>query len=280
MLQFPIELGHHVIHPALGSPLEAVGIKGVITLQAIGFAAVRVTCLITPNAKGADAKTHPGFDFLNGVVHLLNEQVHVMAAPIVLIPTNAVQVIRSRIGELGSLDRIGIEIIVHVQGIDIIAHQDIPDHSINKVAALGQAWVEIEFSVGILEEPLGMLIVDVALGRLVILAAGHTIGVDPSMQFHAAKVGLIYHELQGVPFGTGCLARLTSEPARPRFQFTGIACIGLWPNLPDDRITVGLLQEVELLDEILTHLLGRHLGILALPDDMHPGTTELILGLL
>ena len=123
-----------------------------------------------------------------------------------------------------------------------------------------------------------MLIVDIALGGLVFLAAGHTIGIDPGVQFHAPLVGLLDHELQGIPHGIGGLTGFTGEPAGPRLQFAGIGGIGLRPDLPNDCIAVSLLQEVELLNEIVAHLLRRHLGILFLPDDMHPRTAELMLG--
>ena len=123
-----------------------------------------------------------------------------------------------------------------------------------------------------------MLIIDVAGRRLVLLAAGHAIRIDPGVQLHAALVGLLYHELQRVPHGIRGFARLAREPSRPGLNVTDICRIGLGSNLPDDGIASRLSQQVELLDEILPRLLGIHLGILALSDNVHPGTTELMFG--
>ena len=278
VFQFPVELRHHIVHPPLGGPLEAVGIQGVVALQPIGLAAVGVTGLVAPDAEGADAEAHPGLHLLDGIVQLLDEQVHVVAAPVVPVPTDAILIVRSRIGELSALDGIGIEIVVHVQCINVIATQDVTHHLIDKVTTLGQTRVEVQFAVGILEEPLGVLIVDVSRGRLVILAAGHAIGIDPGVQLHAALVGLLNHELQGIPHGLGSLTRFASEPSAPGLQVADVGGIGLRAYLPNDGVAVGPLQQVELSDEVLARLLRRHLGILFLPDDVHPRATEFMLG--
>ena len=123
-----------------------------------------------------------------------------------------------------------------------------------------------------------MLIVDVAWCGFIVLAAGHAVGVNPCVQFHATLVGLLYHELQGIPYGTRCLARLTREPTAPGLDVADVGSIGLRAYLPYDGIAVSLLQEVQLLNQILTGLLGCHLSILLLTDDVHPRTTELMLG--
>ena len=165
-----------------------------------------------------------------------------------------------------------------MQGINVIAGEDVPDNSIDKISALGQTRVEIELAVGILEEPLRVLIVDVSWSRLVLFAACDTVWIYPRMQLHAALVGLLNHELQRIPHGLGSLARFAREPTGPRFQIALIGRIGLRANLPDNGIAIGTLQQVQLIDEVFLGLLGCHLGILFLSNDVHPSSTELIFG--
>lgn len=278
VFQFPVELRHHIVHPPLGGPLEAVGIQGVVALQPIGLAAVGVTGLVAPDAEGADAEAHPGLHLLDGIVQLLDEQVHVVAAPVALVPSDAVGVITGRIGKVNPFDRIGIKVVVHVDGINIISLQDVAHHAVDEVAALGQAWVKVELTIGIVEKPLGVLVVDMARCRVVVLATGHTIGVDPRVQLHTAAVALVDHKLQGIPQRTRGFARLAGNPARPWLELANVGRIGLRSHLPDDGITSSLLQLVELVDEIGLVLLGCLLGILLLPDDVHPCSTELMFG--
>ena len=211
-------------------------------------------------------------------MQLLDEQVDVVAAPVTPVPAQTVEVVAGGVGKVDPLDGIGIEVVVHVDGIHIITCDDVAHHAVDEVAALGQTGVKVNLAVGIVEEPLGMLIVDVAGCRAVVLAAGHTIGVDPSVQLHAATVALVDHELQRIPQRTGCPAGLASDPTRPGLQFTDISGIGLRPDLPYHSIAASLLQLVELVDEIGLVLCCGLLSILLLPDDVHPCTTKLMLG--
>ena len=211
-------------------------------------------------------------------MQLLDEQVDVVAPPVALVPSQAIAVVAGGVGKVDALDRIGIEVVVHVDGIDIISLQDVAHHPVDEVAALGQTGVKVNLAVGIVEKPLGVLIVDVTRCRAVVLATGHTVGVDPRMQLHAAAVALVNHELQRVPQRVGGLAWLACDPARPGFQLAHIGGIGLRPDLPYHCIAACLLQLVELIDEVGLVLGCRLLGILLLPDDVHPCPTELMLG--
>ena len=91
-------------------------------MQSIGAAAVGRGFLVAVNTKRRHSKLHPRLYRHNGVVELLHKTVHVVAAPVANI-ADAVGMITEKIcvGNILASHRIGIEIIIDMQSVHIVA---------------------------------------------------------------------------------------------------------------------------------------------------------------
>ena len=232
VVEFPVELRHHIVHPSLFGPFEHIGIECIVVLQSIGFAAAWVGTLVAPHAEGADAQAHPWFFLRNHIVQALDEQVHVLATPIAAVHAVAVGGIAFVVGEL-IFGGIGVEIVVHVNCVDIIARDDVAHHGADEFAALRQSRVEVGLP-AILHKPFGVFVIDVPGCEFFhfALGVGHAIGVEPSVEFHAAVVTFGNHKLQRIPIGIGRLAKFAGEIHAPRLEIRGIESIGFGAHLP------------------------------------------------
>ena len=276
---FPVELRHHVIYPTFLGPLGAVGVKCVVAFQTVGFATASVGFLVAPDAEWADTKLHPRLHLLQGVVKLFDEQVHIVAAPVAFVgPTFSLSVFlpRCAVGKFYACHWVRVEVVVHVNGIHIVAVDDVAHHHVDEVATFGQSRVEVNLAVGIFHKPLRVLIVNVSLCRFVVLSAGHAVWVNPSVQFHAALVGFVDHKLQWVPHWGWRHAGSAANPFAPRFELAGIGCVGLWADLPDNGVHAVGFKFVELPNEVLSGLFRSHFCVLALTDDVEPCASELM----
>ena len=72
---------------------------------------------------------------MNGLIELLHEKVHVVASPVADVP-DAVIVLPELlcIGDVLSLHGIGIEVVVHVDAIHVVATDDVLHHLTDIVA--------------------------------------------------------------------------------------------------------------------------------------------------
>ena len=212
----PINLGNTVVYPALVYPQHHVGIQLVVVLQTVGIAAVGVALLVAIDAKGRHAELHPRLRVANGLIELSDKLVDIVAAPVVAVgKAIGVGLEVGSIGDGDTSDGIGIEIVVDMQSVDIVALQNVAHHIADIVAVLLQRRVEQRQPV-VLEATLGMALYHV-VGSI---GVGHlrlgTIGIDPRVQFHAALVALGNHPSQGVPVGLGSLSLLTGQIVAPR----------------------------------------------------------------
>ena len=166
MVYFPIYLRHVVIYPAFFYPVEDVGIKVVIVLQAVGIAAGTVGCafLVTVDTEGTDAETHPGFGEQDGPFQFADQRVHVLPAPVtaLCIGITFVQSVFLEtliVGERHAGCRIGVEIVVHMDGVHIVTADNVAYYLINELAAFGQSRVEQNlFIIG--NEPFRMFVIN------------------------------------------------------------------------------------------------------------------------
>ena len=208
-------------------------------------------------------------------MQLFNEHVHVVTSPVALVaPPRSVAGVGSSVGKLHSLHWIRVEVVVHVDGIHVVTRDDVTHHAVDKVATLGQCRVEVNFTVGIAQEPLGVFIIYVPWRGLILITASHTIGINPCMQFHATIVALVNHELQG----GGSLARLACEPSRPGLEVARVGSVGLRPNLPNHGIHASAVELAELVAQVVLSFTRSHAGILSLANDVHPSPTKFSLG--
>ncbi len=159
-----------------------------------------------------------------------------MASPITLVSkarTEAREILVIR--EVLSLDRIRIEVVIHMNGIHIIAREDVLHHFTDVFPTLGEGWIK-EQLITISNEPFRMGIVEVTWSQFVLQRCLDTVRIYPGMKLHATFVALVYHELHGIPIRFGCLSLYTREKAAPRFELGDIEGIGFGAYLEDDGI--------------------------------------------
>ena len=280
MVEFPIELRHHIVDPSQLGPLEHVGIQGVVALQCVGLAAARVAGDVSPHAKRTDAEAHPRLFVDNHLVQSFNEQVDVTAAPVAAVHAATIAGIAFVVGKF-VLSGVRVEIVVHVYGINVVAAHNVAHHIADEFAALGQTRFEVGLT-AVAHEPLRVLVIDVVLRQLFCLAlgVGHSIRVEPRMQLHAAAVTLVNHELQRVPERLGAFTEFAGQIHAPRLEVRFVEGVGFWANLPHNGINASYLQRVELTAQIGLVLFGGHARILHLPHGVHPRSAKLALWVL
>ena len=173
---------------------------------------------------------------MHRLIELFDKEIHVIATPVTTVfdtvrVLTILLIIRNHLSSCG----IRIEIIIHMDAIDIIACHDILSHRTDIVAVLGDARIQDELLV-IGEAALRMhhahMIGSQHRGTLSLGA----IRVDPRMQFHTTLVTLLYHPLQRIPIRRRCLALLSRQKTAPGLYTTLIECITLWSHLEDDGI--------------------------------------------
>ena len=284
LTDLPIELGHNVINPTLFEPEEDICIEVIIVLHTrlCSRSALAVAAAVAPYAKGRDAKFHPGFDGLDGVVEFLNHHIHVVSPPVVFVGISTRKLAeRLLIGEVLSCDAIGVEVVIEMDAIDIITSDYIGYHSAEMLASLVVARVEI-ILLAVFHEELGLAAVDMRgceLRRCE--SVGYSVGVEPHMYIDASLMCLGADEGERVvgrairvsEVGAGRpFALLTGEPMAPWLQFGAIEGVSSRTNLEDDHIHVERLNGVKQLQEFLTLEIGVADGFAAGPVDISYGS--------
>ena len=120
-----------------------------------------------------------------------------------------------------------------MNGVNIVASDDVAHHLADKVATLWQCRIEIRLT-AILHKPLGVFVIDV-IGRQAFnfaFGVSHAIRIEPSVQLHAAIVALGNHKLQRVPIGIRRFAKFAGQIHTPGFKVRGIEGIGFRTHLP------------------------------------------------
>ena len=108
-----------------------------------------------------------------------------------------------------------------MDAVDIVAVDDVHHHVLDELAVFGQTRVEINLVVGIFDKTPGLFMVDVSRGEFFVGGSGNAVGIEPGVEFHAAFMSLIDHELQRVPVRLGGFAAL-GEEAAPGFKLRGV----------------------------------------------------------
>ena len=179
-------------------------------------------------------------------MNLLDEHVHVVAPPVGLVTVApSVGGETDLVRELLSRHGIGVEIVIHVDGVHIVAVHDVAHDAADVLARLGIARVEVQLS-AVLHEQLRVLVVRMQ-GRERCRAFGlRPVRVDPGMQLHAPLVAFGHHKLQRVPHRRGRLALHTGQEAAPRLVGRGVQRVAFRPHLEDDGVDAGLFQMIQL----------------------------------
>ena len=274
----PVNLWHVIVEPAIVHPQKDVGIEVVVVLGTIGVTAYRRTFFVTVNTKWRDAHLHPGLGLVDGLIELLDEEVDIISAPVVDVP-DAVGVLTEEVfvGDNLALHGIGIEIVVHVDAVDIITAHDVTRHLTDVITVLWESGIEDE-EIVVAETAEGLAYCDMVGCELLGGLRLCTIWVDPCVEFHTTAMTLCNHPLQGVPVRRGCHTLLACQETAPWLELTLIEGVTFGAHLEDDDVTTVFLEFVELIREGLLHLLGAKALKLTV-DTLNPGTAELTLGL-
>ena len=155
---------------------------------------------------------------MNGAVELFDKQIDVIAAPVAtIVDAVAVGAILCVIGNFYACHGIGIEVVIDVQTVDIIACHNVADDVADIVAAGLLGWIQQRQAI-VLKRPLGMFYNDVVAGIFVRHFRLGTIGVNPCVQLHAALVALVDHPRQRIPIGIRLGALFASQIVAPRLM--------------------------------------------------------------
>ena len=274
MSDFPIELWHHIVHPTLVHPIEHIGIKVVIVLQTARFASWNVASSreVMIDAEGRNPKFHPRFHAVHCVVEHLHKGVYIISAPLCFVLNSiAIGLISSIILNHLTSCWIGVEIIVDVQAVYIIATHDVGCNFANVALIFHHTRIKNQQSI-IAKEAFRIFEIRVRSSQFVRTFCLRTKGINPCVQLHATIVTLINHPSQRIPTWVATL--LSGEEFAPRFKRTLIKCIGFGAHLKHHRIDATSLQHIELMSEIGLHLLSAHALKLTI-DTLNPGTAHL-----
>ena len=198
-----------------------------------------------------------------------------MTAPVAAVHPLSIFLIRLAVGEIQSIHRIRIEIVIHMDGVKVVARNQVFDHTLNKSAVFRQAWIEIKFAV-VSDETLGMLVIDMIFRKFLIFRCCHTIRVKPCVKLHAARMRFLNHKLQRVPIRRRGLAGSASQETAPRLQFRRIEGVGARTHLEKHGVAACGFKFVELVAEVCLCLICCHFGILALMHCVDPCSTEFL----
>ena len=156
-----------------------------------------------------------------------------------------------------TLCRIGIEIVIHMNTIYIIAAHDIFYNFTDIVAIFRYSRVQDKLIV-ICKTTHRLANGNMILCQFLRTFCFGTIWINPCMEFHMTLMTLIDHPLQWIPVRTWCYTLLPSKESAPRFDLTLIESITLRTYLEDNHIYTIFLQLIELICQCLLHFLGSH----------------------
>ena len=193
----------------------------------------------------------------------LDEHVDVVPAPVtdVLEPL-AVRLERGAVGERLAGQRIGVEVVVQVHAVDVVAVHDVQDDLRGQVAYLRQARVEPQRA-AVAVYPVRVQPRLAARGELLAvgLRAG-AVGIEPGVEFQPAFVRLGDEEGQRVIAGVAAL--VAGEVLRPGLVRGAVERVGRGTDLDVDGVEVQLLGHVEQV-AVLRLLLGGRKTLLVRP---------------
>ena len=250
----PIYLWHAIVNPPVVHPHQHVGIEVVIVLQSVRLTShLGRTLLVAIDAEGRHTELHPRLHLLDALAHLLDEHVHVVAAPVAFVLESVVVLGELLVvGNLLTGSGIRIEIVVDMDSIHVIAAHDVLHHLTDIVAVGGDAWVQDTQAV-VREYSFGMGDCDMIVGKHRRPLGAGTIGIEPRMQLHPTLVALLHHPIQRVPIGRGSLTLHTRQETAPRLVFAFVERVALRAHLEDDGVHPILLQFVELASQLLLY---------------------------
>jgi len=278
MTDFPVNLRNIIINPAFTRPKQNISIQIVIILQAIGITSQRVTFLITIDSERTDSELYPRLHPPNGFVQFLNQHIHITTSPVRLVSkASAITGKTCVIGKIDSLNRIRIEIVIHVDSVHIIAGHNIRHDFTDIFTTLGKCRVEVQL-VSISNKPFRMLIIYMFRRQLVLQGGFHPIRINPGMKLHIPFPAFLNHELHRVPHRRRHLSLCPCQKTAPRFMLRSIQRIRFGTHLKDNRINTRPLKRVQLANQCLFQSFCGNTAKLSV-DSLYPCSTKLTFGI-
>ncbi len=181
-------------------------------------------------------------------MELADDPIDIVAPPIIdgLEPAG-IATEGGRIGQLLLARRVGIEIVIHVDGLNIVAADKVLDDHANPITGLVKARIEIPLAV-VLPKPIAVGLVDMVLPkrRNGIACEIDTIGIEPHVDRHVPQMGLFDHEFERVPhFLLAPSALLARKPMADRLQLRQIEGVGRGAHLKDNGVDTDVPERIE-----------------------------------
>ena len=168
MTYLPVYLRNVIVYPTFTGPKKHISIKIIIVLQTIGLTTQRITLLITVNTKRRNTELNPRLQFAHCLMNFLYQHIDITATPIRFIrKSTAITGKAGIIREVYSLFRIRVEIIIHMNSINIVAGNNIRNHHTDVATAFRQCRVEIDL-VTVSNKPFGMDIINMARRQFIL----------------------------------------------------------------------------------------------------------------
>ena len=273
-VQIPVELRHDIVHPSLAVPQQHIGVEAVVVLQTAALRSARVGRLVAPDAERTDAETHPGLLLFDGIVKLLDQLVHILPTPVAAVHAVAEFTVARIVGYRFARGRVGVEVIVDMNAVHIVALQNVAHHLADEITVLLICRIKQHLPV-VTEKPMRLTVRQMVGGQRLLGGRRHPVGIEPSMELHAAAVCLGDGEFHRIPHRIRSFAPFAGQPCAPGLQLRLVDGIGRRPHLEYHHIAAGILQLVELVHDIGPGLFGALVLPLTLADDMKPGPPEL-----
>lgn len=275
----PVQLRCQVVEPAFGEPALDIGIQLVVLAEALdaGWPQRRFA-----EPERADAETRARPDRTHQRVHRLHQPVDVRAAPVVARQRAGVAAPGCLVGErhlvIARAQRVGVEVVVDVHAVDVVAAQHVGDDGQRVRGGAGLGRVEPELvAVAPHQRRLRHRHVRRHVGRLR-RGMARAVGVEPGVQLEPAPVRLGDPERQRVPRRLRRQALRPAEELGPRLQCRRVDRVAARPHLQHDGVEPDAVRMVEQRQRLGSLLRHRQPGQARPVDVVHggdPGGAEL-----
>ncbi|OPZ79236.1 MAG: hypothetical protein BWY77_01384 [bacterium ADurb.Bin431] len=205
----PVDLRGEVIDAFVPNPGQGIAVDGVI-----GFHAGRAGIAVLADAEGTDAQLDVRFDGDQAVVQGADKEVDIVPPPVAALGKAAGIGRKTGIILVGD-SLVGIEIVIKVNAVEVVAPHHVKDDGEDILPHLGQTGVKIAV-VPLVQDPRGMGVHDmVGSQRVGIDAALRPVGIEPGVHLHPAPVRLGEQKGKGIIKGRRCAALGAGEMVGP-----------------------------------------------------------------
>ncbi|KGC52790.1 hypothetical protein DO65_4945 [Burkholderia pseudomallei] len=234
----PVRLRNDIVDPALAHPAARVRVKVVVGLhRSRRPRALRIGRRIAPDRERRDPELHPRFRGLDALSERFDETIDVVATPVgERRETRAVLRISRGVVERRARDRVRVEIIVEMHGVDIVAGDRVHDRVDDERARGGHAGVVIQLA-AVADHPVRMRARRMRGDeRVEPVVHRDAVRIEPCVQLEIAPMRFGDGERERIVAGIAALR--ARQIFRPRLERRRPECVRGRPNLQDHRVAV------------------------------------------